>query len=99
MRGRDTDSRSWDEALRAFLLSQKIDSADDLILTNVRQHETITRAVAALDAAETALGACVPHEMVLMDLYNGLAALGELNGEVVTEDILDRIFSTFCVGK
>jgi tRNA modification GTPase len=87
------------EALRALLLSQKINSADDLILTNVRHHETISRAVVALDAARTALGACVPHEMVLIDLYDGLAALGELTGEVVTEDILDRIFSTFCVGK
>jgi tRNA modification GTPase len=37
--------------------------------------------------------------MVLLDFYRALGALGELTGEVVTEDILDRIFSTFCVGK
>jgi tRNA modification GTPase len=37
--------------------------------------------------------------MVLMDLYDALAALDELTGEVVTDDILGRIFSTFCVGK
>jgi len=37
--------------------------------------------------------------MVLLDLYSALSALNELTGEVVTEDILDRIFSTFCIGK
>jgi tRNA modification GTPase len=36
---------------------------------------------------------------VLLDLYNALASLNELTGEVVTEDILERIFSTFCIGK
>jgi tRNA modification GTPase len=40
-----------------------------------------------------------PHEMVLLDLYEALSELNELTGEVVTEDILGRIFSTFCVGK
>jgi len=37
--------------------------------------------------------------MVLLDLYRALGALDELTGEVVTDDILARIFSTFCVGK
>jgi tRNA U34 5-carboxymethylaminomethyl modifying GTPase MnmE/TrmE len=37
--------------------------------------------------------------MVLLDIYDALAGLNELTGEVVTEDILGRIFSTFCVGK
>ncbi|PYR70072.1 MAG: tRNA uridine-5-carboxymethylaminomethyl(34) synthesis GTPase MnmE, partial [Acidobacteria bacterium] len=41
----------------------------------------------------------IPHEMVLLDLYEALSSLDELTGEVVTEDILDRIFSTFCIGK
>jgi tRNA modification GTPase len=87
------------ESLRAFLLSQKTSSADDLILTNARQHDAISRAVTGLSAGVAALRAAIPHEMVLMDLYCGLAALDELTGEVVTDDILDRIFSTFCVGK
>jgi tRNA modification GTPase len=80
-------------------LAQKTNLADDLMLTNIRQHEAIGGAVAALKTAMAALGNAVPHEMVLVDLYDALSALGELTGEVVTEDILDRIFSTFCVGK
>ena len=87
------------EALRVFLLSKKTHLADDLILTSERQHETIQRSVAALTSAARALEWNVPHEMVLLDLYRALGAMDELTGEVVTDDILDRIFSTFCVGK
>jgi tRNA modification GTPase len=86
-------------ALRAFLLAQKTNLADDLILTSARQYEAIGKACAALGAACDALDNRVPHEMVLLDIYRALSALDELTGEVVTEDILDRIFSTFCIGK
>jgi tRNA modification GTPase len=73
--------------------------ADDLVLTDARQHDAISRAIRSLVTAQSALESQVPHEMVLLDLYAGLSALNELTGEVVTEDILDRIFSTFCIGK
>jgi tRNA modification GTPase len=86
-------------ALGAFVMAPKTNLADDLILTNARQHEAIRKAEVSLGVAVDALEASVPHEMVLLDLYQALAALDELTGEVVTEDILDRIFSTFCVGK
>ncbi len=87
------------ETLKSFLLVQKSDLSADLILTNTRQHEAISRSIDALDAAAEGLTAGVPHEMVLLDLYRALSALDELTGEVVTDDILDRIFSTFCIGK
>jgi tRNA modification GTPase len=86
-------------ALRAFLLSRKTNLTGDLILTNSRQYDAVTTAVTALSTSEQALASGVPHEMVLLDLYNALASLNELTGEVVTEDILERIFSTFCIGK
>ena len=86
-------------ALRANLLSRKTDLNDDLILMNVRQCEAVEGAAFALGAAEDGLRAGLPHEMVLLELYRALADLNELTGEVVTEDILDRIFSTFCIGK
>jgi tRNA modification GTPase len=86
-------------ALRIFLIERGTDLADDVVLTNTRQHEAICRARDSLAAAQLALVGEVPHEMVLLDLYGALSALNELTGEVVTEDILDRIFSTFCIGK
>jgi tRNA modification GTPase len=86
-------------AIRATISDQRTDLADDLVLTSARQSEAILRSVAALRRACAALDQKVPHEMVLLDLYEGLGALDELTGEVVTDDILDRIFSTFCIGK
>ena len=75
------------------------DLAGDLVLTSERQHEAIVRAISGLRTAGAALAVDVPHEMALLDLYQSLSALGELTGEVATDDLLDRIFSTFCIGK
>jgi len=86
-------------AIRAFLLERRTDLADDFVLTSARQNEALERALVGLETASAAVLEGVPHEMVLLDLYGSLAALNELTGEVVTEDILDRIFSTFCIGK
>jgi tRNA modification GTPase len=86
-------------AIRRFVMDHKSDLTDDLILTSARQNETLLRAIAALHSAVAALESQAPHEMVLLDLYGALAAINELTGEVVTEDILGRIFSTFCIGK
>jgi len=87
------------DALRAFLLARRADLSDDLILTNARQHEAIGAAGNSLEAALSALSGTTPHEMVLLDLYQALSALDELTGDIVTDDILGRIFSTFCIGK
>ena len=86
-------------SLRAFLMERKSHLTDDVVVTNARQHEALRRSLRSIDTATKALHNRVPHEMVLLDLYSSLSALNELTGEVVTEDILDRIFSTFCIGK
>jgi tRNA modification GTPase len=86
-------------AIRGFLLERQSDVGDDFLLTSARQNEAISRAIAGLRAGVSALHQNVPHEMVLLNLYESLSALGELTGEVVAEDILGRIFSTFCIGK
>ncbi|MBI2150720.1 MAG: GTP-binding protein, partial [Acidobacteria bacterium] len=87
------------EAIRAFLLAQRTDTTDDLVLTSARQHEAVRCAIESFRGAATALVSGVPHEMALLDLYRGLSGLDEMTGDVVTDDILDRIFSTFCIGK
>lgn len=69
------------------------------ILTNVRQHQAITEAIASLNAAHQAAIAGIPHEMLLLDLYGALRALDSLSGETTTDDVLHLIFSTFCIGK
>jgi tRNA modification GTPase len=69
------------------------------ILTSLRQFEAVSGAMAALDKAWNAVAEKTPHEMLLMDLYAALRQLDGLTGETTAEDILNQIFSTFCIGK
>jgi tRNA modification GTPase len=69
------------------------------LLTNLRQQQQVRTAMSSLDLAATAVNAGIPHEMVLLDLYSALRALDELTGATTADDILNLIFSTFCIGK
>ena len=68
-------------------------------MTSARHKLCITNAQEALDSAALATGNRVPHEMILMDLHRALRARDEITGETTVEDILDRIFFQFCIGK
>ncbi len=68
-------------------------------LTNVRHQKLVTDSLDALDAANHAVAARVPHEMLLLDLYNALRPLDQITGATTTDDILNLIFSSFCIGK
>jgi len=68
-------------------------------LTNVRHQGLIEDSLAALDIATGAVTARVPHEMLLLDLYNALRPLDAVTGATTTDDILNLIFTTFCIGK
>jgi tRNA modification GTPase len=68
-------------------------------LTNVRHHGLIKDSLAALEAAKQAVAGKIPHEMLLLDLYNALRPLDAITGATTSDDILNLIFSTFCIGK
>lgn len=69
------------------------------MLTALRHFEAVTGAIGSLGAARDAVPAKVPHEMLLLDLYGALRYLDGLTGETTADDILNRIFSSFCIGK
>ena len=73
--------------------------AETGFVTSLRHRSLIREATAALDTAQAAVGNKIPHEMVLLDLYNALCQLDEITGSTATDDILNLIFSTFCIGK
>jgi len=74
-------------------------AAEPGMLTNLRQHQAVATALSALDDAAKASAGNIPHEMILIDLYRGLWALDSLTGQTTSDDILNLIFSTFCIGK
>ena len=74
-------------------------AAEPGILTNLRQHQAVATALSALADAAQANATGIPHEMILLDLYRALWALDSLTGQTTPDDILNLIFSTFCIGK
>jgi tRNA modification GTPase len=74
-------------------------SLESGFLTNVRHQGLIQDSLAALNAAKTAVAGKIPHEMLLLDLYGALRPLDAITGATTTDDILNLIFSTFCIGK
>lgn len=74
-------------------------SAEPGMLTNLRQQQAVTTTHSALDDAARANQSGIPHEMILLDLYRALWALDSLTGQTTPDDILNLIFSTFCIGK
>lgn len=69
------------------------------ILTNVRHAEAVGRALESIRAALDALESGATPDVVLTESESAMAALGELDGRTVREDVTDRIFQRFCVGK
>ena len=69
------------------------------ILTNARQRDAVARAAEALRAALEAMEQGLTPDLVLTETEGAMAALGELTGRSVREDVTDRIFRRFCVGK
>lgn len=68
-------------------------------LTNVRHQGLVRDSLSALGSARIAVTNRVPHEMLLLDLYGALRPLDAITGATTTDDILNLIFSTFCIGK
>ncbi len=74
-------------------------SAEGGMLTSLRHYEALEGCTQALSRARDALAEHVPHEMLLLDLYAALQQLDQLTGATTADDILNRIFSSFCIGK
>lgn len=68
-------------------------------ITSLRQEKLLRACGEGLRAARLAVEENIPHEMLLTDLYEALHPLDAITGKTTADDILNRIFSTFCIGK
>jgi tRNA modification GTPase len=72
---------------------------DGLLITDARHFDLLRRAQSALESSAGLLEQRASEELVLVGLHNALRFLGEITGETTPEDVLSRIFATFCIGK
>ena len=69
------------------------------MLTSERQRDAMKKAANSLECFKKSLKLGIPMDIALVDLYEALDYLGQITGKIVTEDIVDRIFEKFCIGK
>lgn len=96
------EKRGIDELKEAILnkVLGSIEAAgEEWLVSSIRQEEAIRGCLNAGETALQALDANLPAECVLIDLYEALDYLGQITGESVSEQVLDRIFAEFCIGK
>jgi tRNA modification GTPase len=79
----------------AHMIFSGVERYPDALVFSVRQQDAIARSVSALERARNAVEA----ELVAQDVREALDAIGEITGEVLSEEVLDRIFDRFCIGK
>jgi tRNA modification GTPase len=86
-------------AIHNTLLQDASWNQEGIIVTNLRHRDCMTRTRTALEGGVAALKENLSEEFALHYIRRGLQYLGEITGETTVEDILDKIFSTFCIGK
>ncbi|BCS82467.1 tRNA uridine-5-carboxymethylaminomethyl(34) synthesis GTPase MnmE [Anaerocellum diazotrophicum] len=87
-----------EKAIANEVLSQNLESQDSVLITNLRHKELLLKAKEFLLSAKENLYT-VPLDILSIDIRNALDSLYQITGRNVTEDMVDRIFSMFCIGK
>lgn len=88
-----------EEAISRLFHLGKVELADGTYVSNVRHIHLLRKALASIREVIQAIDAGVPLDMAEIDLKNAWESLGEVIGEAVSEDLIDQIFSQFCLGK
>lgn len=88
-----------EDAIKKMFYSGEIELNSDLVVTNIRHKNQLEKALKNIESAHNDIKASIPLDCVEVDLKACWENLGEISGESISEDILDRIFSEFCIGK
>lgn len=88
----------YDEITRLFNLNQ-INFDNELVITNIRHKNLITKAIENVKKAKESIKNKMPLDIIAIFIKDILEDLGNITGDVVTDDIIDEIFAKFCLGK
>lgn len=87
------------DAIRSRLMPGTLESDEGVFVTNLRHTVAIERALQGVDQARQSVEAGCAGELIAIDLRIAADALGEITGVITTDEILERIFAEFCIGK
>lgn len=91
--------QALEQAILELFFGGEIQSSSDVLITNVRHAQLVERAIDTLRGFLEDLEASVPLDAAEVDLRQAWVYLGSITGENVEDEVLNRIFSQFCVGK
>ena len=74
-------------------------SSDDVIITNIRHYEAIMKVSESLSRVVEGLLNNIPEDLIAIDIRHAIHYLGEITGEITTDELLGNIFKNFCIGK
>lgn len=77
----------------------EIAAENRVIITNMRHKEALTNAIQSISRAANALKTNMPYDLVSIDVLDCAAHLGEITGKTISEEVVDKIFARFCLGK
>ena len=87
------------ERFKEMFFGGAIEIKDSAMISSVRHKNMLAKALEALERAINTIEGGMPEDFISMDLQDALAALGEITGDSVDDEIIDRIFTRFCLGK
>jgi tRNA modification GTPase len=87
------------ETIRVQLVGSAAETSDGVMITNVRHQTALERAESSLQQARGSIMEGMAAELVAIDVRSAADALGEITGAITTDEILEKIFSEFCIGK
>ncbi|MFV0314298.1 MAG: tRNA uridine-5-carboxymethylaminomethyl(34) synthesis GTPase MnmE [Anaerotignum sp.] len=87
------------DGLKELFFDGKTVKAEDAILGNTRHKNALFQAKEAMERCLVTIGTRMPEDFISLDLQDANRALGEITGDVADEEIIDRIFTKFCLGK
>ena len=79
--------------------TKNLDTENEIIITNIRHKDLISKTIKGLNSAIEAIETGIPIDMISINIKEVIKSLGEMLGESVSEDVLNKIFEKFCVGK
>lgn len=96
---KDEGLDTLEEKIHDMVFSGQVRSSDPVMITNIRHEDCLKRAEKSLREAIESVEAGLPLDLISIDIKESMEALGEVTGESITEEIVDRIFHDFCIGK
>ena len=89
------------ESLKKFLFNQvsQMASNQDVIITNIRHYDALQNVLKAIFNIKNGLDHKISGDLLSVDINEALMHLGEITGEITTEDLLGNVFANFCIGK